>query len=284
MTQRINLRTLREIKANSYSSRDKWESTHVPLMTEHCMWRFWTSDDRAKANNNEQQQQQQEAQPSDAINRIIFNLRSGGGTGSADLFGDDRGLFTDSSTSRLSTPAEAGMDQLKQEFQDIGMLTQYIGQPSLTTPNRPSSQTTSQEASTVDIEMKKIKELFLEKTDKLDKMQSHWDALNRAVARDKLPAKLRIQTKPIVADSDDSKFQQKWKDCIRRAERNMVRILTDHLMDHIQLTCYQIKENTEKTFVILRTRGNLNVADTNKAMKEALDQAEKDRQARNQLR
>ena len=115
------------------------------------------------ANNNEQQQQ--EAQPSDAINRIIFNLRSEGSTGSADFFGDDRGLFTDSSTSRPSTPVGAGMDQLKQEFQDMGMLTQYIGQSSPTTPNRPSSQTTSQEASTVDIEMKKLKELFLEKTD-----------------------------------------------------------------------------------------------------------------------
>ena len=115
-------------------------------------------------------------------------------------------------------------------------------------------------------------------------MQSHRDALNRAVARDKLPAKLRIQTKPIVANSDDPKFQQKWKDCIRTAERNMVRVLTDHFTDHIQLIHHQIKENTEKTFVTLRTRGNLNVVDTNKAMKEALNQADKDRQARNQLR
>ena len=164
------------------------------------------------------------------------------------------------------------------------MLTQYIGQSSLTTPNRPSSRTTSQEASNVDIEMKKIKELFLEKTDKLDKMQSNRDALNRAVAQDKLLAKLWIQTKPIVADSDDPKFQQKWKDCIRTAERNMVRVLTDHFTNHIQLTRHQIKENTEKTFVTLRTRGNLNVVDTNKAMKEALNQADKDRQARNQLR
>ena len=104
------------------------------------------------------------------------------------------------------------------------------------------------------------------------------------MARDKLLAKLRIQTKPIVADSDDPKFQQKWKDCIRRAERNMVRILTDHLTDHIQLTCHQIKENTEKTFVTLRTRGNINVKDINKVMKDTLDQADKDRQARNQLR
>ena len=234
------------------------------------------------ANNNEQQQQ--EDQPSDTINRIIFNLQSGGGTGSANLFGDHRGLFMDSSTSRPSTLVGAGMDQLKKEFQDMGMLTQYIGQSSLTTPNRPSSQTTSQEASNVDIEMKKIKELFLEKTDKLHKTQSHRDALNRAVTRDKLPAKPRIQTKLIVADSDDPKFQQKWKDCIRTAERNTVRVLTDHLTDHIQLTRHQIKENTEKTFVTLRTRGNLNVVDTNKAMKEALNQADKDRQARNQLR
>ena len=64
----------------------------------------------------------------------------------------------------------------------------------------------------------------------------------------------------------------------------MVRVLTDHLTDRIQLTHHQIRENTEKTFVTLRTRGNLNVEDTNKTMKEALDQANKDSQARNQLR
>ena len=226
-------------------------------------------------------EQQQEAQPGDTINRIIFNLRNGGGTGSADLFGDDRGLFTDSTTARTSTPAA---DQLRQEFQDMGMLTQYIGQSSMATQNRPNSHTNSHETNIVESETKKLKELFLEKTDKLDKMQSHRDALNRAVARDKLPAKLRIQTKPIVVDGDDPKFQQNWKDCIKTAERNMIKVLTDHLSDRIQMTRHQIKENTERTFVALRTRGNLNVDDTNRTMKDALDQADKDRQARNQMR
>lgn len=193
------------------------------------------------SNNNEQWQ---DAQPDEAINRIIFNQRSGGGTGSADLFGDDRGLFTDT-TSRPSTSAGAGMDRLKQEFQDMGMLTQYIGN-SNQTPSRPSSQTNKQEASIVDNETKKLKELFFEKTDKLNKMKSHRDALNRAVVWDKLLAKLQIQNKPIVADSDKPKFQQKWNECIRTAERNIVRVLTDHLTDRIQLTHHQIRENTEK--------------------------------------
>ena len=154
----------------------------------------------------------------------------------------------------------------------------------MATLNRPNSHTNSHETNIVESETKKLKELFLEKTDKLDKMQSHRDALNRAVARDKLPAKLRIQTKPIVVDGDDPKFQQNWKECIKTAERNMVKVLTDHLSDRIQMTRHQIKENTERTFVALRTRGNLNVDDTNRTMKEALDQADKDRQARNQMR
>ena len=64
----------------------------------------------------------------------------------------------------------------------------------------------------------------------------------------------------------------------------MVKVLTDHLSDRIQMTRHQIKEITEKTFVTLRTRGSLNIEDTNKTMKEALDQADKDRQARNQMR
>ena len=63
----------------------------------------------------------------------------------------------------------------------MGMLTQYIGQSNMATPNRPSNHTDSHETSIIDAETKKLKELFLEKTDKLDKMQSHRDALNRAV-------------------------------------------------------------------------------------------------------
>lgn len=258
---------MRQVRIYTHSSNDR--TLHVVFL----------NNDRAMSNNNEQWQ---DTQPDEAINRIILNLRSGGGTGSAGLFRDDRGLFTDT-TSRPSTSAGAGMDRLKQEFQDMDMLTQYIGN-SNQTPSRPSSQANKQEASIVDNETKKLKKLFLEKTDKLNKMQSHRDALNRAVVWDKLPAKLRIQNKPIVADSDKPKFQQKWNECIRTAERNMVRVLTDHLTDRIQLTHHQIRENTEKTFVTLRTRDNLNVGDTNKTMKEALDQADKDSQARNQLR
>ena len=62
----------------------------------------------------------------------------------------------------------------------------------------------------------------MKKTDRLDKMQSHSDALTRAVARDKLAAKLYIQNKPIVTDNHEPKFQLKLRECIHTAERNMI--------------------------------------------------------------
>ena len=70
----------------------------------------------------------------------------------------------------------------------MGILAQYIGPPSRT-PSRISSQANNGEATG----NQKLKELFLENTDKQDKMKGHHKTLTRAVAWDRLPAKLRIQ-------------------------------------------------------------------------------------------
>ena len=102
----------------------------------------------------------------------------------------------------------------------------------------------------------------MEKIDKLDKIKGHHVALTRALARDKLPAKLRIQNKPIVMDSDNPKFQQKWRECIRTAERNMVKVLTDHLVERIQVVNHQIKDIIKRAFLALRIRANLDSKET----------------------
>ena len=102
----------------------------------------------------------------------------------------------------------------------------------------------------------------MEKTDKLDKIKGHHVALTRALAQDRLPAKLRIQNKPIVMDSDNPKFQQKWQECIRTAERNMVKVLTDHLVERIQVVNHQIRDITKRAFLALRIRANLDNKET----------------------
>lgn len=79
-------------------------------------------------------------------------------------------------------------------------------------------------------------------------MQSHHDALQRAMAREKIPDKLKIQAKLMLVESNCPKLQKNWKDCIRTAERNMVKVFTDHLEDKIETLNNQISDNTEKTF------------------------------------
>ena len=56
------------------------------------------------------------------------------------------------------------------------------------------------------------------KTDQLDKMRAHHKSLNRAVACGKLPVKLRIKVKPVVAESNCPKFQKNWRESSRLSE------------------------------------------------------------------
>ena len=112
-------------------------------------------------------------------------------------------------------------------------------------------------------------------------MRAHHESLSRAVARGKLPMKLRINVKPVVADSDCPKFQKNWREAIRNTEKSMVKTLTDHLADKIEITNYQIRESTEKTFITLRSTANLSPQETKELLKNMLNEAETDRRARN---
>lgn len=237
-------------------------------------------------------------QPGEAINRIVFNLRAGAGSSSSsapnsmDLF-DDRALFTTTrrettdppatSSSSSSASRAAGVDGLKNEFESLGILTQLIGPPkkihnNLDVDSQPGDLPKGQK------EANRFKDVYLAKTDQLDKMRAHHESLSRAVARGKLPMKLRIGVKPVVADSDCPKFQKNWREAIRSAERSMVKTLTDHLADKIETTNHQIRESAERTFVALRSTANLSPQETEELLKNTLNEAETDRKARNEAR
>ena len=129
-------------------------------------------------------------QPSEAINRIVFNLRAGAGSSSAsnsvDLF-DDRALFTTTRhettdppamSSSSSSASAAGVDGLKNEFESLGILTQLIGPPkrihnSLDVDSQPGDLPKGQK------EANRFKEMYLAKTDQLDKMRAHHESLSR---------------------------------------------------------------------------------------------------------
>ena len=87
------------------------------------------------------------------------------------------------------------MDRLKQEFQDMGMLTHILG-TQIKHQAGPAPRPTNRKPALLTAKPKISRELFLEKTDKLNKMQSHRDALNRAVAWDKLRPSSGSRTNP----------------------------------------------------------------------------------------
>ena len=87
------------------------------------------------------------------------------------------------------------MDRLKQEFQDMGMFTHILG-TQIKHQAGPAARPTNRKPALLTTKPKNSRELFLEKTDKLNKMQSHRDALNRAVAWDKLQPSSESRTNP----------------------------------------------------------------------------------------
>lgn len=60
-------------------------------------------------------------------------------------------------------------------------------------------------------------------------MTGYRESFLRAVQRDRIPNKLRIQNKAIVVEADCPIFQRKWKEHIRKTEIRFIQILTDHL-------------------------------------------------------
>ena len=63
----------------------------------------------------------------------------------------------------------------------------------------------------------------------------------------------------------------------------MVKTLMDHLTDKIKMANHQIRESTKKTFVVLRSTTNLSPQETEKLLKNTLNEAKTDRKARNEI-
>ena len=76
----------------------------------------------------------------------------------------------------------------------MGILTQLIG-PTRRVHNNPNDDSQPRELSKGQKEANWLKDVYLTKTDQLDKMRAHHESLSRAVAHGKLLVKLRIQVK-----------------------------------------------------------------------------------------
>ena len=182
-------------------------------------------------------------------------------------------------------PPPPGRDNYKQELDSLQLLTQYIGPAKLIEPTASGVGSSSSSRTTVlEQQLNQLTDLYLDKTNNIDKMQGHRDSLLKAVAKDRIPNKLKIQIKPIVADNGCPIFQKKWTDCIRAAERMLINVLTDHLKSKIELANNQIREATKKAYFALRTMGNLTAEETGMVLTRALDEAEKQRKQKERVK
>ena len=98
---------------------------------------------------------------------------------------DDRRLFDDNDHRDTDPdPADAGPSdlQLKDEFRQLHLLTQYL-EPSSSRAETSTQFINMAPTSRKGYEWAKVKQNYLEKTDKIDKMSGHRDSLIRAVYR-----------------------------------------------------------------------------------------------------
>ena len=141
------------------------------------------------------------------------------------------------------------------EFKQLGLLTQYIGQPPGTRNDRGRTSTSADWFKKTEIEKELIsfKERYLELTDTFDRASNHQEALSKAIARGRTLAKLRITIKPMVIEKDDPKFISKWETAIRDCEHKLATIIIDHLKETADKTNLTIRATSKETFQKLKT-------------------------------
>ena len=105
-------------------------------------------------------------------------------------------------------PTEQVLDEeFEEEWARMSILTQYIGPPQGAGPETTEGEEGNNNLKT---ELKALKKDFLTQTDTLDRGQEHLEALDRAVAKCRIPARLQITVQPQVLLKEDPNFQKEW--------------------------------------------------------------------------
>lgn len=217
-------------------------------------------------------------------------------TASLDLFGgDDAGLFApDPPTNvtvveispprltRQTTPPPRPKTRAE-EFESLQLLTQYIGPSRVSTPDQEDNDEPNDTSDEKTAEMSKVKKLYLQRTETLDRAKSHLEALTNAVQRDRIPNKLRITVKPLIINREDPEledpeFQREWQKAIKQSETKLVGCLQNHLRKVIQTTNQEIRDDSEKAFNKLRD--TLGLEETDQLLKTTYKAADKERKER----
>ena len=195
----------------------------------------------------------------------------------------DNPRTADSETTSEDSPSNqlARNQNEEEEFEQLGLLTQYIGQPAKTDRSRATTSRDWLRQTELEREIDTFKERYLELIDVLDRASSHQEALSKAAARDRTPARLKIQIKPMVIDKDNPTFMANWEKAVRECERKLTETKIDHLNNTAEKTNLTIRATTKQTY------GNLKTIDPDGAtdiLKQALADAEEKRQEKIEIR
>ena len=173
-------------------------------------------------------------------------------------------------------------EEEQDEFEQLGLLTQYIGQPPRTRNDRGSTSANWFKKTETQKELLSFKERYLELTDTLDRASNHKEALSKAIARGRTPARLRITIKPMVIEKDDPKFISQWETAIRECEQKLATVIIDHLKTTADKTNVAIRTTSKETFQKLK---NIDPAiDAGDTLKTTLAEAQQARNERTENR
>ena len=148
----------------------------------------------------------------------------------------------------------------------------------------PTFESNSQQhpADTPSAELERLKRIFLQKTEILDRATNHLESLTRAMEKGNTPAKLRITVKPLVVKADDPLFQKEWADAITDAQSKLITTIQRHLGRTARTANLQIREETDKIRIQLSTSNTIQEVDA--AIKNTLDEANRTRKHNNEQR
>ena len=136
----------------------------------------------------------------------------------------------------LEPPTEQELNEdFEEEWARMSLLTQYIGPPTEAGPETPEEEGNSD----LKTELETLKKDFLSQTDTLDRGQKHLEALDRAVAKYCILARLQITIQPHIL-LKDADFQKDWAESKLECELRLIETLQKHL--RLRVICQESRK------------------------------------------
>ena len=174
----------------------------------------------------------------------------------------------------------AGSSQEEDDFESLGLLTQYIGPP-VATADQTTVHRTNPDEREIDRITAEFKSKYENLVDSLDRAKGHRTSLGQAKQRGRTPAKLQISIRPMVVNRENPKFQGNWERAVKQSEGILLDTLINHLDSFIQSTNEKIRNEAKDTWQRIK---QIDASRAATLLQEALQQCEENRKAKAETR